>query len=79
MRYVDVYCALYLELERVLKGPGVDGEGCLRILGDIFGAHICRPHHLCLVQELVNFQHWSLFVWSVWMYRCQQSRSAFAL
>jgi hypothetical protein len=65
-------------LKRILKGAGVDGERGSCILGNVFWTSTTWPYNLCLVQELVYLQYWSLLVGSVWMYGCQQSRSALA-
>ena len=69
------------ELERVLKVSGIHGETALVVCEEVILGHVRRPYYLSLVQNLMDFQNWSLLIRSAGMYRSEESclRLAFEL
>lgn len=69
------------ELEWVLEVSGIHGETALVVCEEVILGHIRRPYYLSLVQNLMDFQDWSLLIRSAGMYRSEESclRLAFKL
>lgn len=72
-------CSTCLKLERVFEVTGLHSEAGLVVGEEVILGHVRRPYNLCLVQDLVHFQDWSLLVWSAWVYRRKEPRFRFAL